>query len=288
MSKDTKAVSTEVLPGLGDFTEDQLVKQTGESKGSATGDEVRELMGNITPRLERVEVKHQGAEMYAFPDGEKVQGATGFIAIVVGAARHNTFFAKPFEEREEGDRPPCFSRDGVNVSSFASDPQHPGGCAACPRNRDAREKAARDEAFDRPRNEACTNYLALAVQRPGMETPLEIRFPSSAFKPWAEYVQRIAGRGRFLPHQAVTRLKLRTEKKGGGEVSVPVFEFLGGAPEVLREQLDKANRFYTDMLKGAKYDASGKGEADAAGEAAEAARKAKAAAKAAAGQDAGL
>ena len=226
------------MGGLGDFDADALVKATeGQqaSKGSATGDALRDAMGTTRPALEVVKVKGHGANLFQFPDESKVDGKDGLLGVVVAFTRHNSYFDKPFGEQEGGELPPCFSNDGATIAAKAESPQSEGGCASCPRNRDARDRAARDVAWDRDRSETCNNYLSLALALPGRDIPVRLRVTRQSFTAWGRYVQDIGTvRGRFLPHEVVTLVTLENKAGPSGEYSVAGFAFKGALPPEMR------------------------------------------------------
>lgn len=293
-ASEEKALAPKGLIGsLGDMDAaafEEAVKaaaQQQEVKGSASAEDIRDAMGSVRPRLERVKVKHQGTNAFLFEGDQRlVQGSDGFVGVIVAHTFHNSLFTKPFEDHEEGDRPPCYSHDGVNVADGAESPQSPGGCTTCPRNRDARSREARDAAFDRPRTgeeSACSNYLSFAVALPGRDVPVHLRVTYKSFRPWAEYVQRIGTDGRFRPYEVATRFKLRNIKDGGNEYSVAEFEKLGPLPEVLREQFKRESPNYKALLQRAAQDRE-----EPSDDAHAAAAQARNAAKAAEGQEAAL
>lgn len=251
MAEQQKALTSRsaAFAGLGDFTAETLlesVKDQAATKGSATADEIRDAMGNVIPRLERFKVKHGGACIIVDEGGKKYEELLG---VVVAYTYHNSFFDKPFEAHEEGERPVCFSRDGVSVDTQAEKPQAK-DCTICARNRDARDREARNTAFDRDRKEACANYLSLAVILPGRDIPVQLRLSNSSFKPWAEYVQRIGTQGRFLPHEVATRFRLRNMPgAGGSEFTKVTFELAGALQPGLREAFASQRDGYRALLR---------------------------------------
>ncbi len=263
------AESTAMVPstglgmgGLGEFSQQSLLEITQPSdaaaKGSATGDEIRDAMGNVRPQLENVKVKGHGANLYQFADESTVAGKEGLVGIIVAFTRHNSWFDTEFGSTEKGEMPPCFSNDGNTVASNAEKPQAP-ACTGCERNRDARDRAARDRAFTRAKEadtpeagrlEVCSNYISLAVALPGREVPVRIRLTQSTFKRWAAYVQAIGTvHGRFLPHEVVTHLRLENVEGPSGEYSVGTFEFKGALPEEMRETFRKQRENYKALLQ---------------------------------------
>ena len=256
---ETKAlVSSEGLGmgGLGEFTEDSLLQVTQPSneatKGSATGEEIRDAMGNVRPQMENVRVKGHGANLFQFEDGAGVAGKDGLVGVIVAFTRHNSWFDTEFGETEKGEMPPCFSNDGTTVATNAEKPQAT-SCTSCPRNRDAKSRDARDQAFQAAKDsrlEVCSNYISLAVSLPGREVPVRIRFTQSAFKPWARYVQSLGDvQGRFLPHEVATRLFLDNVSEKGFESSVVRFKFEGALPEAMREDFRKQRANYKALLQ---------------------------------------
>jgi hypothetical protein len=286
------------MEGLGDFTVDSLRKtvQTGEAieKGTATGADVREAMGNVRPMLEVVKIKGHGANLYQRADGKQIPGEVGITGVVVAFTRHNSYWDSKFGSTEAGELPPCFSNDGLLIAGNAETPQSEKGCASCPRNRDAKQRDAREAAFEAMKNQkedspqTCTNYISLAVMVPGEDLPVRIRFTNRSFKPWAAYCQKIGTvEGRLFPHEALTTIKLKNNEGANGEYSTAVFEFEGALTKVMRENFALQRAGYTALLQRAA-------EAEERDEASDEARSAQASAKAAAkeaegsDQDAGL
>lgn len=281
------------LNGLGDFTEEQLLGAAEgldtAAKGDATAEDILDGMGNRKPTLERIEVKHHGVNEFRFPDSSKVDGTEGFVGVALAHAHHNSNFAKPFDEHEEGDQPACWSNDATTVAPEVESPLNEGGCPTCPFNRDAPDRDAREKAFDnKERQELCSNYLSVAVMLPGQDIPLVLRVTASSFKAWAAFVQRLGTRGRFRTYDVLTRFKLQNVKKGGNENSVAQFELADPKQYVLPDTLRKGF-----ALQSPKYRSLLRREAGLGGpsdEAAHAMNEAKAAAKDAEGStsEAGL
>lgn len=250
---DEKALAPKGLGmgGLGDFSEADLEKAlvgADAPGGTATGDDIRDAMGNIRPKLETVKVKGHGANLFQREDGSQVPGEKGLLGVIVTYTRHNSWFAKSFEETDKGDLPACFSNDGANVAPGAEDSQSEKGCTVCPRNRDATDKDARDAAFDQDQRGKCNNYLSLCVALPGEEVPVRVRLTSSSFRNWAAYIQAIGTKGRFRTHEVATRITLQNVVKDN-EFSVAKFEKVGPLPEELRAQFDAQRENYRALLQ---------------------------------------
>lgn len=262
------------MGGLGDFTAESLVdavSKPGEDapKGTATGEDIRDAMGNKRPKLESIVVKHGGVARFAMPDGELEED---FVGVIVAYTYHNSFFGKPFEDREDGERPPCSSNDGATIVRDAEEPQSDSGCALCTKNRAGRDPEIRNAAFDLDRKSACNNYLSLAVALPGQEVPLRLRLSNQSFGAWADYIQRIGTSGRFLPHEVATRFQLKNQNKSGSDFSVLTLEFVGGLPDALRTSFSGQAANYKALLQRTSLDEGGEGGEPTAREAATAAR----------------
>lgn len=244
------------MGGLGEFTEDSLLQlvQTGDevTKGTATGENIRDGMGNRRPEMEDVRVKGHGANLFQFADGSGVAGKDGLVGVIVAFTRHNSWFDTEFGETEKGVMPPCFSNDGNTIAANAEKPQAT-SCTSCPRNRDARDRTAREAAFaagKQSRLEVCSNYISLALSLPKRDIPVRIRFTQSTFKSWAAYVQSIGTvEGRFMPHEVATQLTLRNVQGPSGEYSVGEFKFRGALPEHMRENYRKQRAGYKALLQ---------------------------------------
>ena len=251
--------------GFGDLDEKALlesVKGSEVQRGSATAEDIRDAMGNVMPTLEKVKVKHGGACIFVFEDEKKVEK---LIGSVIAYSYHNSFFDKAFEDREEGERPPCFSNDGATVSLQAEGPKHT-GCQDCPHNRDAVDKDARELAFKAKRKDVCRNYLSLAVALPGRDVPVLVRLSNTSFKPWAAYVQKIGTEGRFKSHEVVTEFSL-VNRKGAGDsdYSVVHFKNVGALPaEIAGQFAEQAENYRSLLRRDADRPATDDDESDAA------------------------
>lgn len=269
MSEESKELAPRGLGmgGLGGFADasefEKAVKDSAGDvgHGSATAEDIRDAMGNVIPKLEKVKVKHGGACLFQFPDNTKAEELVG---AVVAYTFHNSFFDKAFEEREDGERPPCFSADGATVSDRAEGPKHT-DCGTCPRNRDATLKEAREAAFKAHRKEACNNYISLAVAIPGREVPVQIQLSNTSFKPWAAYIQSIGTQGRFRPHEVATRFKLVNRTgAGGSEYSVCHFELIGALPKDIAASFASQAGNYRNLLRRTSDEASDSEHVEAA------------------------
>jgi hypothetical protein len=246
-----------------------------EEKGTATGSDMREAMGNVKPQLEIVKVKGHGANLFQMGDDTQVQGNTGLVGVVVAFTRHNSYWDSEYGTTEAGELPPCFSNDGASVASNAESPQSEKGCASCPRNRDAKQKDAREAAFESLKTQTkqspqvCTNYLSVALAMPGRDVPVRVRFTAQAFKEWARYIQEVGTvRGRLQPHEVVTHITLDNKKGPHGEFSVPKFAFKGALPMEMRSSFDAQRVQYTGLLR---RDAENEGREESASDEARAA-----------------
>lgn len=266
---------------------DDLGFDTGapEEQGTATSETFKQALGNQVPKLPRIEVKHAGATVFKRKGGDqKFDKLTG---VIVAFTKHNSFFGKPFEEAAAGERPKCYSNDGIKIASSATEPQAP-GCAVCPRNRDGEKgSATRKAAFEQDRKTgACNNYLTVLMIVKGMgDIPFAIQFPNTSFDAWAAYAQDLLAQGKFQPHEVVTELSLFEKKKPGwkNSASVAVFKKIVAIPADKRSSYADANKSWTSYLQ-ERSDHAAEGGAGNEGTAADAVKRA----KAAEGQPAGL
>jgi len=248
--------------------------------GTATSETVQAAMGNQLPKLPKLEVKHQGAVIFKEKDGaqrtfDKLEG------VVVAYSHHNSFFGVAFEQREQGQRPKCYSNDGATISKSAPEPQA-AGCAVCPRNRDGeRGSETRKAAFEKDRKtECCNNYLSLIMIVKGKgEIPFRVQFPNSSFGAWAAYVQEIANVGKFQPHEVATSITLTNTKQRGGSAmySLGTFKMIAPLKLDIRPAFAERNEFWTKYLSAKDSEVGVEGGEDNAGTAADAVKRAKAA-----------
>lgn len=277
-------VSEDRAPTVGTaiMSESDLLAQVDESvkQGTATAESIRESMTG-DPKLERIKVVHPAA-LYELPGSD--EGVKEFVGVIVAHTRRNAFFEKPIEEAEDGEnRPTCWSNDGQNIAEGVEEPQAE-RCAVCPRNRAAKLKSAREEAFERPRKEACGNFVTLAVTVPGASVPYQLQFSQSAFKPWDAYIQGIGTRGSYQTFEVVTRFKLERKMGRGQPYSVPVFECVGPLKADLAAAFRKQNPNYLALIRRAEAQR----ESASTDEAREAAARAKKAAEQTDAENAGL
>ena len=230
-------------------TEDALVAILEKgARGNASPAEIREQMGNQEPRLERIEVKHAGANLFVFPGGTPTPGEAGFACVILASNFHNAKYRHAFDdpEREENERPECKSSDGVSLDEGVESPQA-SSCSVCQLNCSATNQAARDRAFTLPREERCQNRLSLVLLVPGHSIPYVLPLSPRSFKHFASYAQLVGGQSRFLLHEVATRITLR--KTGQYGHSEAQFKMLGALPAPLREANAEANRNYLAYLR---------------------------------------
>lgn len=258
------------------------------TRGSATSETVASAMGNQLPTLPRLEVKHQGAAIFKEKGGaERVFNE--LEGVIIAFTPHNSFFGKAFEEREQGERPKCYSNDGVLPSANSPEKQAE-TCALCRRNRDAaRDSEARKEAFKLDRKtENCNNYLSVLMILKGKgEIPFRVQFPNTSFKAWAQYVQDIAAANGFQPHEVATKVTLTNKKQRGGSAvfSEATFKQIAPLKVEARPAFAERNAFWMNYLH-RDSDIGAEGGTDNAGTAADAVKRAKEAEKS--GTGAGL
>jgi len=219
-----------------------------DGKGSATPEQIRSQMGSVEPRLERIELKHAGANALVFPGGKLVQGEEGFLAVILASNFHNAKYKHAYDDpkREDGERPECKSSDGVSVDSDVENPKA-ANCSICPLNCAATSQKARDMAFSKDRDERCQNRLTLVVLVPGHSIPYLLTLPPSSFNSFGSYAQRVGGQSRFLLHEVATHIT--TKKTGQHGHSEARFEMKGSLPQELRDANEEANKSYLAYLQ---------------------------------------
>jgi hypothetical protein len=219
-----------------------------DTKGSASPEAIREQMGSMEPVLERIEVKHAGANLFVFPDGEPVQGDKGFACVILASNFSNARFAHAYDdpEREADERPECKSSDGVTVDPGVESPKA-ANCSVCPLNCSATAQQARELAFSKDRDERCQNRLSLVVMVPGDSIPYILQLSPRSFKHFASYAQHVGGRSRYLLHEVATQITLK--KVGQHAHSEAQFANLGALPEWLRKDNEEAHKSYLAYLR---------------------------------------
>lgn len=263
-----------------------------EAPGSATGQDVREALTG-EPRLQAVKVVHQGG-VFNLPGDEAVKKFTG---IIVAHTQRNAKFAKSFEEADGDDdnQPVCYSYDGTNIADEVGTREgterQADSCAGCKLNRNARDRSAREHAFEElERKQTCNNYLSLVVQVFGDDGQLvdigyRLDLSNSSFRNWNEYAQGIGTRGRYKPREVITEFSLAKDKGPGGiEFCRVEFTKVGVVPAAARPAVDKRHETYMAILRRIGF-AQHSEPSDDARDAAKAARKA---AEKSAGEEAGL
>lgn len=217
-------------------------------KGEATAEEVRDQMGSVEPRMERIEVKHSGANLFILPGGQPIEGEKGFACVILASNFHNAKFEHAYDDpdREANERPECKSSDGVSVDPEVESPKA-ANCSVCPLNCSATNQNARELAFARDRDERCQNKLTLVVLLPGHAIPYLLPLSPRSFKHFASYAQRVGGQSRFLLHEVATQLTLK--KVGQHAHSEAQFRMLGALQPELRAANEEAHKGYLAYLR---------------------------------------
>lgn len=238
-----------------------------DTTGDASPEQIRDQMGNVEPTLEKIELKHSGANMLIFPGGKPVPGADGFTCVILASNFSNQKYKHAYDdpEREEGERPECKSSDGVTPDPEIKNPKAT-TCSNCQLNCAATSQQARDIAFSKARHERCQNRLRLVVQVPGHSIPYILDLPPSSFRPFASYAQRVGGQSRFLLHEVVTKLTFK--KTGQYGHSEAIFGNVGALPAELRKANEEPNKAYLAYLRRTAHmdradEAEAKAKADA-------------------------
>jgi hypothetical protein len=217
-----------------------------DAKGEATADEIREQLGDSAPEIEAIEIKHQGANLIQFPDGETVQGKDGITCVILASTFHNAHYAEGFDEGEPGERPDCKSADAVTIDADIESPKAE-NCASCPLNRAALSDDARESAFARDRDECCNNSLTLILAIPGHQMPYKLKLSVKSQQAFRKYATRVGSKTRFLLHEVATQLTF--EAVGKFKHSEARFSMLGALPEPLREANREASAGYLSYLR---------------------------------------
>lgn len=217
-----------------------------DQQGTADADAIRDQLGNAPPEIERIEIKHQGANLLVMPDGEKIDGKDGLTCVVLASTFHNAHFPTGFEEGEPGERPDCKSCDAVTIDPGVDDAKA-SNCARCPLNCDAMEQKARDHAFGLDRDDRCSNRLTLLLAVPGHQMPYLLQLSVKSHKGFRKFATRVGSKTRFLLHQIATRITF--EAKGKYKHSEASFEMLGNLPSELIEANDEAHPGWLAFLR---------------------------------------
>ena len=243
-----ETTSALVTTTLMDSEEALLAGLETDTKGAASPEEIREQMGSVEPRMEKIEVKHAGANLFIFPGGAPVQGEAGFPAVILASNFSNAKYLHAYDDpdREADERPTCKSSDGVSVDPGTKEPKA-SNCSVCPLNCSATNQGARDIAFSKDRDERCQNRLSLIVLVPGHSIPYILQLSPRSFKHFASYAQRIGGQSRFLLHEVATNLTLK--KVGQHAHSEAQFAMMGALPESLRTANEEAHKSYLAYLR---------------------------------------
>lgn len=217
-----------------------------DAKGEATADEIRDQLGDAVPEIESIEIKHQGANLIQFPDGDTVQGKDGITCVILASTFHNAHYAEGFDESEPGERPDCKASDAVSVDGDIESPKAE-NCASCPLNRAALSDDAREAAFARDRGECCNNSLTLILAIPGHQMPYKLKLSVKSQSAFRKYATRVGSKTRFLLHEVATQLTFAAV--GKFKHSEAAFKMLGSLPENLREANREASAGYLAFLR---------------------------------------
>lgn len=144
--------------------------------------------------LDVLTVPSKGSTSWELPEGG---GGSALEGVILAAQTRRTFYAVPYEEAEEGQKPDCSSSDGITGEG------DPGGdCATCP-------LAQFGEDGERPR---CSEERRLLFLKDGDALPVIVKVPGTGLAPFRKYCAQLVRVGKPL-FGVRTRLTLRTDRK---------------------------------------------------------------------------
>lgn len=123
------------------------------------------------------------------------------VVIVRATMTNKVFYLKKFSESDsDGQRPDCYSHDGVAPSAHAPTPQAK-KCAVCPHNQWGSRVGDGDKPGDERKGKACADTARLAIATPDSpEKPMLLRVPPASLKNLREAVKIV--NQRKIPYNA--------------------------------------------------------------------------------------
>lgn len=134
-------------------------------------------------------------ERTVIPNPKDPESPATSIEVVLIKANKNTskvFYIKGYDPKEsEGQKPDCYSTDGVAPAADAEKPQAK-KCATCPHN----QWGSRITEKGASKGKACNDTVRMAVAPAGqLNDPMLLRVPPASIKALGEYGQTLAKRG---------------------------------------------------------------------------------------------
>lgn len=134
-------------------------------------------------------------------DGETVPAPSiDVVLIKANKANSKVFYLKGYQDGVEGQKPDCFSNDGVKPDAGVENPQAK-SCATCPHNQWGSRISDNGS-----KGKACADSVRLAVAQPNLlNDPYLLRVPPASIKPLGEYGKMLAKRN-VAYNMVVTRV----------------------------------------------------------------------------------
>lgn len=133
-------------------------------------------------------------ERTVIPNPKDPESPATSIEVVIIKANKNTskvFYAKGYDKDSEGQKPDCYSNDGIAPAPDAPNPQSK-KCATCPHN----QWGSRVSDKGTTKGKACSDSVRMAVAPAGMlNDPMLLRVPPASIRALGEYGQMLAKRG---------------------------------------------------------------------------------------------
>jgi hypothetical protein len=134
-------------------------------------------------------------ERQVIPNPKDPESPASSIEVVLLKANKGTskvFYLKGYDPKEsEGQKPDCYSSDGVAPAADAKNPQSK-KCATCPHN----QWGSRITDKGASKGKACSDTVRIAVAPAGqLNDPMLLRVPPASIKALGEYGQVLAKRG---------------------------------------------------------------------------------------------
>lgn len=124
-------------------------------------------------------------------DPEAAATSLDVVLLKANKGTSKVFYIKGYDKDSDGQKPDCYSHDGVTPAGDAENPQAK-KCGTCPHN----QWGSRVTENGKSKGKACADSVRMAVAPAGqLNDPMLLRVPPASIKGLGEYGQMLAKRG---------------------------------------------------------------------------------------------
>ena len=186
----------DALAKLDELPVDGELAKISESLFNSRGDVAK--LPNLGGRLKIIKILND-SQLFDI-EGNKVDQVIG---VIIEIQPTKTWFERDYDQSGGGERPLCFSNDGILPHSD-SDQQQADNCAACPRNKFYDDPTPGREG---KKKKDCRDTITMYLYSPKEDLPLLLRASTMNRKSVIEYVQALAER-KLAKEMVITRFTL--------------------------------------------------------------------------------